>query len=131
MGFTKALKTDAAPVFLMSKPFLSDERMYSGIEKVLAIISDHVPIRSRSPFFPEKVIEEELRQEGYNRKMSLAFFKACYWYLREKRILEVDPSNHRGLTEKITEDGKTYLCMEIFSEYEIFLKANYERSLIA
>ena len=111
----------------MSKT-LSDEQLYLGIEKVLTIISNHVP-RSLSPFFPDKIIEEELQRECYTRKMSLAFFKACYWYLCEKSILEVDPSNHRCLTERITEDRKTDLCLEIFSEYETFLKANYNRSL--
>ena len=112
----------------MLTSILSDEQLYFGIEKVLTVISNHVP-RSLSPFFPDKIIEEELQREGYTRKMSLAFFKACYWYLREKSILEVDSSNHRCLTERITEDRKTDLCLEIFSKYETFLKANYERSL--
>ncbi|MEK6939776.1 MAG: hypothetical protein AABX31_03540 [Nanoarchaeota archaeon] len=108
---------------------LSDEKMYSSIEKVVAIISQQVPVKNVSAYFPDKEIVEELQGEGYTIKTSSAFLKACYWYLWGQGILEVDPSNHRCLTERITEDRKTDLCMEIFREYEIFLKANYERSL--
>ena len=109
---------------------LSDEEIYSGIEKVVTIISKEVSVKNKSAFFPDKLIITELQQQGYNPKMSWAFLRACYWHLRDQEILDVDPSNHNKLTERITEDRKTDLCMDIFFEYEKYLKTNYSHSLI-
>ena len=114
----------------MSKPVLSDEEMYSTLDAVLNTISQYVPVRNQTSSFPDKKILEQLQQQGYNSKTSWAFLRAAYWYLRDRGVMAVDPSVRCHLTEKITEDTKTDLCMEIFSEYERYLQANYECSLM-
>ncbi len=115
----------------MSKPSLSDEEIYSTLENVISSISKKIQAHSQHPStFPDQEILGELQKVGYNPKMSWAFLRACYWHLRDQEILDVDPSNHNKLTERITEEGKTDLCMDIFSKYGIYLKTNYEHSLI-
>ncbi|GEM_PF-5811457 len=115
----------------MSQPFLSDEEIFATLENVVDSISKKVPSRLQPrPYkFPAQEIKEELQQQGYNPKMSFAFLRACYWHLHDQKVLDVDPSNQCCLTEKITEDKKTDLCMEIFTKYHRYLQANYERSL--
>lgn len=109
---------------------LSDEEIYLTLEAVIDTIARRVPVGNQeTPSFPNKEILEQLQQQKYSPKMSWAFLRACYWHLTDRHILVVDSSIRYHLTEKITEDKKTDLCMEIFSEYEQHLKANYARSL--
>ncbi|MBI4147408.1 hypothetical protein HY494_02030 [Candidatus Woesearchaeota archaeon] len=115
----------------MSKLALSDEEIYLTLEKVIDTIALRVPVDNPGkPSFPDKGILEQLQQQKYSPKMSWAFLCACYWHLTDHHIMIVDPSLRYSLTERITENKKTDICMEIFSEYEPFLKANYARSLI-
>lgn len=118
----------------MSKPFLSDEEIFSTLENVISTISKYIPLqndyRQHPCKFPNEEVKEGLQQQGYNPKMSWAFLRVCYWYLRDHKILDVDPSLNCRLLKEITEERKIDLCMVIFSEYETHLQANYERSLI-
>jgi len=115
----------------MSKDALSDESRYSALETVINTILQEIPLENQeTSSFPDKSILKQLQQQGHNLKTSWAFLRACYWYLTGKRIMIVDPSLRYHLTEKMTEDTKTDLCMKIFSEYEKYLQANYARSLI-
>ena len=115
----------------MSTPVLSDEEIYLTLEAVIYTIARRVPVGNKDiPSFPDKEILEQLQQQKYSPKMSWAFLRACYWHLTDHNILAVDSSLRYTLTDKITENKKTDLCIEIFSEYEPLLKANYTRSLI-
>jgi|SRR3989344_2477613 len=112
---------------------LSDEEIFSTLENIISSISKKVPLHHHYQHpcrFPDKEILGELQQQGYNPKMSWAFLRACYWHLRDQKVLEIDPSLKSSLTKEITEERKIDLCMEIFTKYETYLKANYERSLI-
>ncbi len=115
----------------MLKPALSDQEMYATLEAIITIISQRVPAGNREySSFPDQEILTTLRKQGYNRKMSWAFLRACYWYLADHDIMAITPSVNYHLKQKITEDMKTDLCMNIFSQYETFLQANYVWSLI-
>ncbi|MEK6905287.1 MAG: hypothetical protein AABX24_02695 [Nanoarchaeota archaeon] len=110
---------------------LSDEEIYLTLEAVIDTVARCIPVGNQeTPSFPDKEILEQLQQQKYSPKMSWAFLRACYWHLTDHHILVVDPSIRYNLTERITKDKKTDLCIEIFSEYESLLKANYARSLI-
>ncbi len=115
----------------MSKLALSDEEIYSTLEIIIDSIALYLPVGTEgTSSFPDKEILWKLQQQGYNPKTSRAFLRACYWYFFDNKIMMVDPSLRYNLTEKITEDRRTDLCMNIFSEYEKYLQANYLRSLI-
>ncbi|MBI2124976.1 hypothetical protein HYU08_00305 [Candidatus Woesearchaeota archaeon] len=95
------------------KPFLSDEEIYETLEKVVEILS-------KQGSKPEDVLPE--LQTTYTPRMSWAFFRACYWYLSD--FDRTDITKLIGSSEE-----RTDICMDIFSKYEPYLKANYERSL--
>src|SRR3989344_5649695 len=117
--------------FLMSKPALSGEEIYCTLETLIVTISQHVPIGDIvTSSFPDQQITEQLKQHGYNQKTSWAFLRACYWHLADRGTMVVDPSNRYHFTERITEDKKEKICMEIYYGYETYLQANYARSLV-
>ena len=115
----------------MSKLALFDEEIYSTLEVIIDSIALHLPVGTEgTSSFPDKEILGKLQQQGYNPKMSWAFLRACYRHLADKKIMIVDYSLRYRLTGRINDERKTDLCMNIFSEYENYLQANYARSLI-
>lgn len=116
-------------LFSTLKTVLSDEEMYCTLENVIETISLHVAVK-RPSSFPDQEIMTQLQLQGYNPKTSWAFQRACYWYLVDNGIMVVDAFVRYHLIKKITSDTKTDICMEILSEYEPYLQANYARSLI-
>lgn len=116
----------------MLKSTLSDEQLYSGLETVLNYFCDNIPVGKTKSFYPDymgKEVVKKIEQE-YNPKMAHAFLRAVYWYLIEAKVVEVTPSVSYMFKEKIDPQRKIDLCMNIFSEYETYLQANYARSLI-
>jgi|SRR3989344_656841 len=112
----------------MLKDVLSDEEIYCTLDFVISTILQYVPARENSSF-PDKELLEQLQEKGYNSKTSWAFLRACHWHLVDNGIMTAEPSQRYHLNKKITEDQREKICMEIFSEYETYLQANYTRSL--
>ncbi|MEK6899921.1 MAG: hypothetical protein AABX05_02240, partial [Nanoarchaeota archaeon] len=110
--------------------------IYSALELVVDSIINQVHLHGKY-YSLEKQFHgpalKQLQEQGYDPKMSFAFFKACYWHMVDNKQLKVESGHlamEYSLLQNISGSQKIDICLNIFSEYESFLQANYQRSSI-
>ncbi|MEK6863432.1 MAG: hypothetical protein AABW53_01920 [Nanoarchaeota archaeon] len=110
---------------------LSDEEIFTALEKTVDYLAENIPCQKEVSFAPDDLETDllaELQQTGYSKTFALAAFRCCYWYLQEEGLLAVDTLYEvkYRLNHPLTGELRSGSCFQIFAKYEKYLMANSE-----
>lgn len=114
----------------MTQPIISDERIFTALEKTIDYFAKNIPCQKNVSFASdvETDLLDELQQKGYSKRFARAVFRCCYWYLQNEGLLAVDTLYEvkYRLNHPLTEELRSDSSFRIFAKYEKYLLANSE-----